>query len=164
MTNRQKNLDFYFRKDTNNNEIQTPAPETLLEQPVSTNNTEAPTVSANASCAEVVGSSDSSPFAIWTEEMWKRKKEAYPWIDSKDGKLGCKVCSSVSDLSVFRAQGSRMGDEWRSYSVTYSGTEKSTMLTSLRKKILIFNQVAMLLLNAFRLLQNERQSIKFVIE
>uniref|UniRef100_A0A3Q2XWZ4 DUF4371 domain-containing protein n=1 Tax=Hippocampus comes TaxID=109280 RepID=A0A3Q2XWZ4_HIPCM len=109
-----------------------------VEQPVSAN-TEV-TSSTNAShgdaSMEVAGSSSSSPFAIWSEDMWKRKKEAYLWIDDKDGKLGCKVCSSISDLSVFKAQGSRMGDEWRSYRISCIGTDKSTMLTSLRKKIL----------------------------
>lgn len=133
---RQKNIDFYFRKS-----IPTPAtpnPATLSEPPspiiTSHTHTEVPFTAANAN-TEVLGSS-SSPFEIWTEEMWKNKKEAYPWLDAKDGKLGCKVCSCISDLSVFKAQGSWMGDEWRTYRITHSGTDKSTMLTSLRKKIL----------------------------
>ncbi|KAK1886792.1 E3 SUMO-protein ligase KIAA1586 [Dissostichus eleginoides] len=68
--------------------------------------------------------------------MWRRKQEAYPWIDCKAGKLGCKVCSSITDLSVFKTQGSRLADEWRSYTVTYSGRDKSGMLSSLRKKMI----------------------------
>ncbi|KAK0147671.1 E3 SUMO-protein ligase KIAA1586 [Merluccius polli] len=91
---------------------------------------------ANASAStEAVGSSTgSSPFHVWSEEMWATKKQIYPWIDSKDGKLGCKVCCSNTDLSVFKIHGSR--DEWRAYSVSPCGVERSKMLTSLRKKIM----------------------------
>ncbi len=130
MTSHQKNIDFYFHKDDNNNNV---GSSVSSEETASSITSNVPPA-ANASIA--VGTGSSSPFDIWTEEMWVKKKEAYPWIDCKDGKLGCKVCSSITDLSVFKTQGSRLGDEWRSYTVTHSGKEKSRMLTSLRKKIL----------------------------
>lgn len=158
MASRQKNIDFYFRKDNDNDAGKRTAasvqPSEQTASTVASTNVTAGSSDASWTPGEIVNipptssatiansgtEVGSSPFAVWTEEMWARKKEAYPWIDSKDGKLGCKVCSSVTDLSVFKTQGSRIGDEWRSYTVTHSGKHKSAMLTSLRKKIIKHKQ------------------------
>ncbi|XP_064421760.1 E3 SUMO-protein ligase KIAA1586-like [Latimeria chalumnae] len=72
---------------------------------------------------------------VWTEEMWKRKKETYPWIDYKDEKLGCKVCANIGSLSLFTSMGLRLSNEWRLYKVSYNGSNRSARLKSLRKKI-----------------------------
>jgi hypothetical protein len=73
---------------------------------------------------------------VWTQEMWKRKKEAFPWLDCKEGKLGCRICNHVSNLGAFKTERSSISNEWRSYSITFNGKTKTAQLTSLRKKIL----------------------------
>lgn len=72
---------------------------------------------------------------IWTQEMWERKKEAFPWLDCKDGKLGCSTCNHVSHLGAFKTERSSISNEWRSYLITFNGKTKTAQLTSLRKKI-----------------------------
>lgn len=133
--------DFFSKKNLIQKKKEASSTEAATSEAATTSPEEPPEDVDNASnvnCASNVplaSSSSSSPFPdIWTEEMWRRKQDAYPWIDCKAGKLGCKVCTSISDLSVFKTQGSRLADEWRSYTVTYSGKDKSGMLTSLRKK------------------------------
>jgi len=135
--------DFFSKKNLIQKKKEASSTEAATSEAATTSPEEPPEDVDNASnvnCASNVplaSSSSSSPFPdIWTEEMWRRKQDAYPWIDCKAGKLGCKVCTSISDLSVFKTQGSRLADEWRSYTVTYSGKDKSGMLTSLRKKII----------------------------
>ena len=68
--------------------------------------------------------------------MWATRKADYPWNDFKDGKMGCKVCSSEKHVSVNIIQGSRVSLEWLNYEVgTHTGTSKSAMLLSLRRKV-----------------------------
>ncbi|KAK4883288.1 hypothetical protein RN001_006607 [Aquatica leii] len=34
------------------------------------------------------------PF-IWSQDIWERKQSAFPWPDSSNGILGCKVCRDI---------------------------------------------------------------------
>lgn len=87
--------------------------------------------------------SESEPFlssgnewpSVWTLEMWQQKKEAFPWLDCKEGKLGCSICKNISNLGAFKTERSSISNEWRSYSITFNGKTKTAQLTSLRKKI-----------------------------
>lgn len=73
--------------------------------------------------------------SIWTQEMWERKKAAFPWIDCKEGKLGCKICFEVIRLGAFKKEHVSLSREWRSYQVTCYGSNRTDQLKSLRKKI-----------------------------
>lgn len=64
-----------------------------------------------------------------------KKKETFPWLDCKSGKLGCKICRDVSHLGAFKKERIHISKEWLSYCVTYYGSSRTTQLTSLRKKI-----------------------------
>lgn len=78
--------------------------------------------------------------AIWTEDMWDRKKAAFPWIDSKEGKLGCKICFEVNNLGAFKKEHVSLSREWRSYQVSCYGSNRTNQLKSLRKKIVEHKQ------------------------
>ncbi|KAJ8884226.1 hypothetical protein PR048_016083 [Dryococelus australis] len=78
--------------------------------------------------------------SVRTEEMWNRKRDAFPWIDCKNGKLGCKLSSEVSCLGTFKKERIAISKEWHSYNVTYNGSSRATHLTSLRKKIFEYKQ------------------------
>lgn len=77
---------------------------------------------------------------IWSEEMWERKKTAFPWIDSKEGKLGCKICSNVGSLGAYKKEHVALSHEWRSYKVCFYGSNRPNQLKSLRKKIIEHKQ------------------------
>ncbi|XP_076829399.1 E3 SUMO-protein ligase KIAA1586-like [Brachyhypopomus gauderio] len=71
---------------------------------------------------------------IWTMDQWTEKKKSFPWLDCREGKLGCKICESV-DLSIHKPQGVSIAAEWKKFSVTYYGNSQQSKLASLRKKI-----------------------------
>lgn len=73
--------------------------------------------------------------SIWTEEMWERKKNAFPWLDCINGKLGCNVCKEVAQLGTFKKERMSISKEWRLFLITFNGSSKTSQLTSLRKKI-----------------------------
>lgn len=74
--------------------------------------------------------------SIWTREMWDHKKDAFPWLDCQNGKLGCTLCKQVSHLGAFKKERLALtSKEWCSFTVTFNGSTKSAQLTSLRKKI-----------------------------
>lgn len=73
--------------------------------------------------------------SVWTREMWERKKEAFPWLDCREGKLGCSICKNISNLGAFKTERSSISNEWRCYLITFNGKTKTAQLTSLRKKI-----------------------------
>ncbi|KAJ8882971.1 hypothetical protein PR048_014810 [Dryococelus australis] len=58
--------------------------------------------------------------SVWTEVMWNNKRDALPWIDCKNGRLGCKLCSEVSCRSSFKNERIAISKEWHSYNVTYN--------------------------------------------
>ncbi|XP_028410502.1 E3 SUMO-protein ligase KIAA1586-like [Dendronephthya gigantea] len=72
---------------------------------------------------------------IWTDKMWHEKQQLYPWLQCKNGKLGCSFCISAKDLGPHRTQGRYLSTEWQATSVTYYGNSQEARLTSLRKKI-----------------------------
>ena len=71
---------------------------------------------------------------VWTTDQWAQKKKDYPWLDCRDGKLGCKICKKVA-LSIHTQQGVSIAVEWKEYTVSYYGDSLQSKLTSLRKKI-----------------------------
>lgn len=73
--------------------------------------------------------------SIWTAEMWERKKNVFPWLDCRHGKLGCKICKEVGQLGAYKEERISISKEWHSYLVSYNGSSKTAQLTSLRKKI-----------------------------
>ncbi|XP_050505351.1 E3 SUMO-protein ligase KIAA1586-like [Diabrotica virgifera virgifera] len=77
---------------------------------------------------------------VWTEEMWTRKKETYPWIDCKEGKLGCKVCFEVTTMGAFKKEHVSLSHEWRTFQVSCYGSNRTNQLKSLRKKIIEHKQ------------------------
>jgi hypothetical protein len=80
--------------------------------------------------------------SIWSQDMWERKKEAFPWLDCKNGLLGCTLCSQVSHLGAFKKERVSVSKEWCAYTVNFNGSNKSAQLTSLRKKIFLHKQSA----------------------
>ncbi|KAK9680036.1 hypothetical protein QE152_g39474 [Popillia japonica] len=80
--------------------------------------------------------------SIWSSDMWGRKKEAFPWLDCKNGSLGYVLCSNVSHLGAFKKERTSISKEWSAFTITFSGSNKSAQLTSLRKKIFLHKQSA----------------------
>lgn len=73
--------------------------------------------------------------SIWTEDMWERKKAAFPWLDSIEGKLGCTTCKKVVHLVAFKKECASISKEWTANLISHNGSDKAAQLTSLRKKI-----------------------------
>ena len=63
------------------------------------------------------------------------KKKEYPWLTSRNKKLGCRTCNHVKSLSPYKSKGTQLSKEWTSFLVTAYGTDKEKQCTSLRKKI-----------------------------
>ena len=96
------------------------------EEPTQNQEPSGEDVTATTSSASASSNVARSRFLeLWTEEVWTRKQTTQPWIDFRDGKLGCKICSSVVDLSIFPTPGAQMAKEWQNYSMIYSGKGKS---------------------------------------
>lgn len=101
---------------------------------------------------------------VWTTDMWGKKKEAYPWIDCRDGKLGCKICSDLSSLGAFKAERISLSNEWRSYTIKSNGSNRDAQLKSLRKKIIEHKQ-SQAHLAAQRIVEtSKKQSIETVCD
>nr|CAD7454152.1 unnamed protein product [Timema tahoe] len=64
------------------------------------------------------------------------KKKVFLWLDCSNGKLSCNVCKEVAQLGAFKKERMCILKEWRSYLVTFNGSNKTAQPTSLRKKIL----------------------------
>ncbi|GBM05312.1 hypothetical protein AVEN_46856-1 [Araneus ventricosus] len=72
---------------------------------------------------------------IWIREMCDRKKDAFPWLDCQNGKLGCTICKKISHLGAFTKE--RIGStskEWFSFTVSFHGSTKSSQLAHFFKK------------------------------
>ena len=74
---------------------------------------------------------------IWSSDNWTSKKQLYPWLYYKNGKLGCSICKHASSLSVHKRQGVHIAIEWAEGIVKYNGLTRDSKLKSLRKKIII---------------------------
>lgn len=77
---------------------------------------------------------------VWTMDMWGKKKVSYPWIDCRNGMLGCKICSDLSSLGAFKTERISLSNEWRSYGIKSNGSNRDAQLKSLRKKIIEHKQ------------------------
>lgn len=83
--------------------------------------------------------------SIWDNSMYTKHKGEKPWLDCKDGFLGCLDCRAVKDspslvkeiesheLELNRTI--RLAGQWTDYTVTYSGQNRKQQLNSLRKKL-----------------------------
>lgn len=60
--------------------------------------------------------------SIWSQDMWERKKEAFPWLDCRNGLLGCTLCSQVSHLGAFKKERTSISKNWCAFTVTYNHT------------------------------------------
>ena len=67
--------------------------------------------------------------------MWNNKKRDYPWLVSNEKNLGCSICIEVSSLGCYADKSIHIAKEWKSISVTPTGTNKEKQLMSLRNKI-----------------------------
>ena len=99
---------------------------TAIEVASSSSPTEGPNQQIKTACTDIL-----------TEEMWENKTKCYPWLECASGKIGCKICSNVSNLGAMEAEGLKVSKEWSTTSVTFSGHSRSAQLTSVRKKCLI---------------------------
>lgn len=70
--------------------------------------------------------------SVWSESVWFEKKNVFPFLICKDGKIGCKVCYKVQTAS---GPGIALAVEWTTCQVTPSGTDRAKQLRCLRKKI-----------------------------
>lgn len=71
----------------------------------------------------------------WNEKQAFMFTEQYKWLEIKEGKLGCKDCSTVQHLGLKAVKHVHVSKEWIAYLVTPNGSNKTTRQASLRKKI-----------------------------
>ncbi|XP_012504170.1 PREDICTED: uncharacterized protein KIAA1586 homolog isoform X2 [Propithecus coquereli] len=71
----------------------------------------------------------------WSEKQAFMFTEQYKWLEIKEGKLGCKDCSTVRHLGSKAEKHVHVSKEWIAYLVTPNGSNKTTRQASLRKKI-----------------------------
>jgi hypothetical protein len=72
---------------------------------------------------------------VWSASQWNEKKKTYPWLECRNGKLGCTVCEKAQ-LSIHRQKGVSLATEWKTYGVSYNGSSRKSQMKSLRNKIL----------------------------
>ncbi|XP_007502354.1 E3 SUMO-protein ligase KIAA1586 homolog isoform X2 [Monodelphis domestica] len=73
-------------------------------------------------------------------DCWSKKQallftDQYKWLEIKEGKLGCKDCSTVQHLGARAEKHVHVSKEWIAYLVTPNGSNKITRQASLRKKM-----------------------------
>ncbi|XP_027731541.1 E3 SUMO-protein ligase KIAA1586-like [Vombatus ursinus] len=73
-------------------------------------------------------------------DCWNKKQaflftEQYKWLEIREGKLGCKDCSTVQHLGMRAEKHVHVSKEWIAYLVTPNGSNKITRQASLRKKM-----------------------------
>ncbi|KAL0622221.1 E3 SUMO-protein ligase KIAA1586 [Plecturocebus cupreus] len=71
----------------------------------------------------------------WNEKQAFMFTEQYKWLEIKEGKLGCKDCSTVRHLGSKAEKHVHVSKEWIAYLITPNGSNKTTRQASLRKKI-----------------------------
>lgn len=71
----------------------------------------------------------------WSEKQAFMFTEQYKWLEIKEGKLGCKDCSTVRHLGPKAEKHVHVSKEWIAYLVTPNGSNKTTRQAFLRKKI-----------------------------
>ncbi|KAL5234751.1 hypothetical protein ACI65C_002161 [Semiaphis heraclei] len=76
---------------------------------------------------------------LWTNEQVAEFQKKNPWIDCKNGKLGCSTCVQVKNsiqLQKSIADGKlRISREWIDFEIMAAGSNRTNQLSSLRSKI-----------------------------
>lgn len=72
----------------------------------------------------------------WTSDIFRQKKQQYPWLICQSKKLGCLTCQKVKSVGP-NAGGSQthVVNEWSKVKVTVYGATRAAQLQALRKKI-----------------------------
>ncbi|XP_044154702.1 E3 SUMO-protein ligase KIAA1586-like [Bufo gargarizans] len=77
-----------------------------------------------------------STISCWSKKQFEYFSKLFPWIQVKNGKLGCNVCSKVrGSLGIEKAKACHVSEEWSNFLVKPSGTLKLIQQASVRKKI-----------------------------
>lgn len=97
---KQKTLTSFFNSENKRSSTSNDEPTTSSFTPQDEN--EARVKVSSTSQDLVTGKPIDSWPSIWTQEMWERKKGAFPWLDCCNGKLGCKICKEVVQLGAFK--------------------------------------------------------------
>lgn len=78
---------------------------------------------------------------IWSAKQFREHCVKNPWLDSKNGQLGCKACSEVVNTPILLRQADsktyRVSSHWANYTIAQSGSDRVAQLSSLRKKIFL---------------------------
>ena len=76
---------------------------------------------------------------LWTNEQVAEFQKKNPWIDCKNGELGCSTCVQVKNsiqLQKSIADGKlRISREWIDFEIMAVGSNRTNQLSSLRSKI-----------------------------
>ncbi|XP_077625207.1 LOW QUALITY PROTEIN: E3 SUMO-protein ligase KIAA1586 homolog [Crocuta crocuta] len=95
---------------------------------------EQPIIEENLSCSSKEGIDNLVLPDCWNEKQAFMFTEQYKWLEIKEGKLGCKDCSTVRHLGSKAEEHVHVSKEWIAYLVTPNGSNKTTRQASLRKK------------------------------
>ncbi|XP_077018267.1 E3 SUMO-protein ligase KIAA1586 homolog isoform X2 [Tamandua tetradactyla] len=96
---------------------------------------EQPVIEKNPSCSSKEDIDNPVLPDCWNEKQAFMFTEQYKWLEIKEGKLGCKDCSTVRHLGSKAEKHVHVSKEWIAYLVTPNGSKKITRQASLRKKI-----------------------------
>ncbi|XP_046958651.1 E3 SUMO-protein ligase KIAA1586 homolog isoform X1 [Lynx rufus] len=96
---------------------------------------EKPVIEENPSCSSKEETDNLVLPDCWNEKQAFMFTEQYKWLEIKEGKLGCKDCSTVRHLGSKAEKHVHVSKEWIAYLVTPNGSNKTTRQASLRKKI-----------------------------
>uniref|UniRef100_A0A7N5JPL1 KIAA1586 n=1 Tax=Ailuropoda melanoleuca TaxID=9646 RepID=A0A7N5JPL1_AILME len=94
-----------------------------------------PIIEENPSCSSKEETDNLVLPDCWNEKQAFLFTEQYKWLEIKEGKLGCKDCSTVRHLGSKAEKHVHVSKEWIAYLVTPNGSNKTTRQASLRKKI-----------------------------
>uniref|UniRef100_A0A6Q2XAX7 HAT C-terminal dimerisation domain-containing protein n=1 Tax=Esox lucius TaxID=8010 RepID=A0A6Q2XAX7_ESOLU len=73
--------------------------------------------------------------ALWTESQAREFKTRHPWLEWRDRKVGCALCSATKSTTILTEKGLSMSEEWVHFKIQSSSANRSTALSSLRNKI-----------------------------
>jgi hypothetical protein len=76
---------------------------------------------------------------LWTKEQVIEFHGKNPWLNSKNGKLGCNTCIQAKNSIQFQKSYSdnkvRISSEWVGFEIVAAGNKRKNQLASLRNKI-----------------------------
>ncbi|XP_027459736.2 E3 SUMO-protein ligase KIAA1586 homolog [Zalophus californianus] len=96
---------------------------------------EQPIIEENPSCSSKEETDNLVLPDCWNEKQAFMFTEQYKWLEIREGRLGCKDCSTVRHLGSKAEKHVHVSKEWIAYLVTPNGSNKTTRQASLRKKI-----------------------------